>query len=430
MGGKREAGVGLLISETWKASLIEYVPVNVARFAVRPWSICLVVVYAPTAAKGDKEKVRERIRSDTFYENLFKVLDNNAPRSDAVIILGGFNVQLGPLVDIASYALGRLTPNSQRLRALCEKLDLVVANGLKKLHPRKLWTWRRADDGLVSNQIDFLLVPRAFRSGIGRCQSYNTSWSTDHRLVKGRFRMRLTKSVPGTLTKRPRWNFSELIPEFELMLEAKIQQSAANPKGARKEEMWVKLKIAIIETAAETVPTLKSRSDPWVSEETVKLLKQRTKAKGAGNRRARRIIERKLRRRIHKDRRQYTVRVFRECNIAFKCDFSALKGLREKLRSSRIRLPHPFIVSQKGAGSGAGSVSLTECASCCAKLYEAVIRPMDDCPNISEIPAEQLEPSPLLSEVENALRECQGCKTMGPDGVCIELLKLGGDTRA
>ena len=120
-------------------------------------------VYAPTS--DDEDEVEQ------FYEQLDSIIAKTL-KKDILVVQGSWNAKVGP--DIAT--LGRDRGKIWRWRNKWQKMDtpchhrLTLAN---TLHPHKLSmtaTWR-IPNGLVYNQIVFILTPQHFKSSINKANT-------------------------------------------------------------------------------------------------------------------------------------------------------------------------------------------------------------------------------------------------------------------
>ena len=88
---RHENGVGFLLSQKARKSLLGYNPVSprviVARFSAKPFNISVIQVYAATSMSSEEE-------INDFYGELEEVL-NDSPKKDIKVIMGDWNAKVG-----------------------------------------------------------------------------------------------------------------------------------------------------------------------------------------------------------------------------------------------------------------------------------------------------------------------------------------------
>ena len=150
---------------------------------------------------------------DEFYQQLQALLAAT-PRKDLLLIGGDFNAKVGPPQSsekphVGTDTVGERNTNGDILVGFTTINDLILANSTfcKKRH--LLYTWR-SNDGRTSNQIDFILIPRHWRSSVlnPRATSHNTVLDSDHRMVTASLRLKLKKYT--NTTRATRYNVQAL----------------------------------------------------------------------------------------------------------------------------------------------------------------------------------------------------------------------------
>ena len=159
----------------------------------KPFNITVLQVYAPTSNAEEAEVER-------FYEDLQDHLELT-PSKDVLFIIGDWNEKVGsqetPGVT-GKFDLGIQNEAGQRLIEFCQENALVIANTLLQQHRRRFCTWT-SPDGQHQNQTDYILCNQRWRSSI---QSVKTrpgaDCGSDHKLLIGKFRLKLKKSGKTT----------------------------------------------------------------------------------------------------------------------------------------------------------------------------------------------------------------------------------------
>ena len=110
------------------------------RFQGKPFTITVILVYAPTSNAEEAEVER-------FYEDLQDLLELT-PKKDVLFIIGGWNAKVEsqetPGVT-GKFGPGVQNKAGQRLIEFCQKNALVIANTLFQQHKRKLYTCTSPD---------------------------------------------------------------------------------------------------------------------------------------------------------------------------------------------------------------------------------------------------------------------------------------------
>lgn len=134
-------------------------------------NINIVEVYVPNTDAMDAE-------IDKFYNGI-SVLLKRFKKQDVAIIMGDFNAKIGKRKcgDLVSeYGLGVKNERGDRLKLSIEEKYLIVLNTFFKLPPQCLYAWtspKDQPDGIVRNQIDYILILKRFRNS---CLGVKTSW--------------------------------------------------------------------------------------------------------------------------------------------------------------------------------------------------------------------------------------------------------------
>ena len=110
------------------------------RFKVKPFSITVIQVYAPTSNP-------EKTEVEWFFKDLQDLLELT-PQKDVLFIIGDWNAKVGhqeiPVVT-GKFGLGIQKEAGQRLIEFCQENTLVIANTLFQQHKRRLYTWTSPD---------------------------------------------------------------------------------------------------------------------------------------------------------------------------------------------------------------------------------------------------------------------------------------------
>ena len=85
--------------------------------------------------------------------------------------MGDFNAKVGSVqsdmekVAVGRHGLGHINERGDRLVEFAVENELIVMNTVYRQHPRRLYTWT-SQDGQYRSQIDYILVPKRWRTSI------------------------------------------------------------------------------------------------------------------------------------------------------------------------------------------------------------------------------------------------------------------------
>ena len=195
---RHEQGVGFIVRKEAIGCVKSCMPVSSRIIALQisatPKNITLIQVYAPTSDHDDEE-------IKAFYEELEKTI-KKAPKKDIIYIMGDFNAKIGPDAHanwagtVGKYGTGETNDRGLRLLEFASSHKLTIAN---TLYPHKLsrrTTWH-SPNGKTHNQIDFILVPKRFKSSINKPKTRTfpgADLGSDHDLVLLTSKLKLKKN--------------------------------------------------------------------------------------------------------------------------------------------------------------------------------------------------------------------------------------------
>jgi len=173
-------------------------------FQSKPFNITVIQAYAPTSNAEEAE-------AEQFYEDLQDLLELT-PKKDVLFIIGDCNAKVGsqetPGVT-GKFGLGIRNEVGQRLIEFCQENALVIANTLFQQHKRRLYTWT-SPDGQHQNQIDYILCSQRWGSSIQSTKTRpGADCGSDHKLLIGKFRLKLKKV--GKTTRPFRYDLNQFL---------------------------------------------------------------------------------------------------------------------------------------------------------------------------------------------------------------------------
>jgi endonuclease/exonuclease/phosphatase family metal-dependent hydrolase len=295
--GKRQHGVGLLLSFNWSRHLIDYSPISdrllVARFRLDGGiNASMIVAYAPT------EEAKESTK-DAFYLRLYSTLAA-LPSRDLLVLMGDFNGQLGNSTKaggvLGPHARGPkdvATDNGDRLLQLAGAFSLRLANTFfphKQYHTatHKLpITVNRGLDACL-RVIDYFAVSKRFMSSVTDCRVFRSfDAESDHILLTLTIRLRLStaRQQPrsGKAAAQGRYNIAKLQAcpaarqTFEFELQNRFLPLAGPPSS---EEEWAAFKEAAQVAATVALGDLQRQKEHTLrlSDSTLQLIDRKHQA--------------------------------------------------------------------------------------------------------------------------------------------------------
>lgn len=238
----------------------------------------LVQIYSPTNDALEEEK-------EDFYNRLQGVVDK-LPQKDVNIIMGDANAKIGSNNQgyehiMGKHGLGQMNENGERFADFCAFNSLVIGGSVfkhKRIHQA---TWV-SPDGETENQIDHFCISHRFRRSIEDVKAVRgADVGSDHHLLLAKFRLRLKKRhSSGPNHRRKKFNVSLLQGDkkeaFELQLRNKFQPlEELIENDAEVETHWNMVKEAFVTTCQDVLGERKAEQKEWISQRSLKLIKER-----------------------------------------------------------------------------------------------------------------------------------------------------------
>jgi len=213
----------------------------------------LFSVYAPTLQVELAEK-------DKFYSEL-RSLIQSTPAEDKVIILGDFNARVGKDATawkgvLGRYSVGNCNDNGRLLLELCTEQQLVITNTNFQQKDSLKTTWMHP----LSKHwhlIDYVLVRhRDLKDVLHTRVMPSAECHTDHRLVRCKLKLHFKPKQrkggsPKKTFKLSKLQSAQVKIDFQADLQTKLGHDSC-PKDVSPEELWIKLKPAILQTSKKS----------------------------------------------------------------------------------------------------------------------------------------------------------------------------------
>ena len=435
---KHEYGVGFIVRKEVTKCIISCTPVSCRiisiRVSAKPKNITIIQVYAPTSDHEDNEV-------EEFYEELEDTI-KKTPRKDILIIQGDFNAKIGPDAydqwagTVGQYGTGETNDRGTRLLEFACTHRLTIANTLYPHKRSRRTTWH-APNGKTHNQIDFILTPRRFKSGINKAKTRTypgADIGSDHDLVLLVMKIKLKKRIQAQ-NPRIKFNVEKLKdPQIEEVFQAKLggRFAALTLLDDDINNLTNNFNEAIHEVAEEVLGRQRKKRQPWVTNEILDLCDKKrdlkkTKHSSPEDATQYRKINSKVRAKMKDAKEEWINRQCKEIEEGMHHKNS--KKAYETLRTLTKTQQNKSSVIEDNSGSllTENAAVLKRWTQYCNELYNHPIRP--DTKILQDDPTPKREPSPIpimKEEVEEAIRRLQEGKSPGADNIPAELLKHGG----
>lgn len=428
-GDKRAAGVGFMVDKRAATSVLAFQPVS-SRLAVLSINgmikTHLLSIYAPTEPSSDASK-------DEFYDELQHTL-NSIPKTDLIILAGDFNAHVGDdrsgwESTMGKFGHGQMNDNGLRLLSFAASNDLLVGNTHFQ-HPKKhQLTWRNPK-GNDSAVLDYFLINTRFRSSLKDVRVMRgPDCGSDHYLVRANLQLRLQRAKTRTpFPVKPNWSLLR-----EPATKTKFQIALANRfavldqlDDVDREEMQVA--DAIWHCALPLCPPIRRRTQPWISDECLDLVRERKRVKHLNFERYRQLNQ-QVRKQLKTEREAHWDKVAADLEeAASKFEFRTLYQTLRRL-SGRTKSTNDNIKKADGTFVRSSSERLDRWKEHFEDLLNhdapqgPPAQPMPTNPPETALSDEE----PTAQEVRAAIKSLKNGKAPGADNVTAESIKAGGE---
>ena len=435
---KHQHGVAFIVRKEVTACVISCTPVSsrviTIRLSAKPMNVTIIQAYAPTTDHDDD-------RVEEFYEDLENTM-KAVPKKDLLIVQGDWNAKVGPdsydqwAGTVGKFSTGETNDRGLRLLEFATSNKLTLANTLFPLKMSRRTTWH-SPNGLVHNQIDFILTPRRFKSSINKARTRTypgADIGSDHDLVLMVMKLKLKKKYKAA-NPRIRFDVDKLKdPEVNTIFQAQLggRFAVLNLLDRDVDDLAEEFKEAVLDTAEEVLGRQRKKTQPWIPNEVLDLCDERRNLKG------KRFTSPEAAEQYRKANRQVRTQMkkAKEDWISQQCDIinqgmeqGNCKTAYDTLKKLTKVQQHKssVIENSKGELLTDETAVLKRWTEYSQELYNFPLQP-----DTSLLDAEPKDRAPeilpvLKEEVEQAIKGLKGGKSPGPDNIPSELLKCGGE---
>ena len=376
-----------------------------------------------------------------------KVLKKKFPnnqKKDFLIIQGDWNAKVVKDATwngcVGRFGTGSINERGQRLLEFAERHKLVIANTLHPHKDSRNTTWH-SPNGLVHNQIDYILTPKRFKSSIIRSSTrtyLGADVNSDHDLVMCNLRLKRW-SNKREKRKRIRYNVNKLKDQtiskaYSDHLDAQLSEIEKNMKDCDLTEICSDFEQALTSSASEIIGKYRSKKQPWITGDILDLCDKRRTLKSkrklnAESEHKYREINSKIRKMMLKANEDWIQTQCKSIDIDIKHSrhnkraYETLKMLTKTTpRSTSI------IEDRNGVPLAKDTLKLNRWTEYCKELYNYPINPDPSVLAHNENHNTYIDDElPILeSEVVNAIKTLKDGKSPGIDNIPSELIKHGG----
>ena len=436
---KHEFGVGFVVGERLRDSVLQFTPVNERLAALRIkgkfFNISLICAHAPTEEKDDLTK-------EEFYERLNEVYER-CPHHDVKIVLGDFNAKVGkePIFGqtIGKYSLhAQTSDNGMRLIDFAAANNMVVSSTrFPHLDIHKA-TWLSPDQR-TRNQIDHVVIDGRHASSVLDVRTIRgANIDSDHFLVAAKVRMRLSVANNVRNATQRKLDVEKLQSQrtadtFAARLSHLLSQST-QPDDISAQ--WDHISRSMRTAAEEVIGFHRHRRNQWYDQEcrdatAIKNLAYRATLQSIVTRTVKeryRELRREERRLFKRKKREAEKRVCEEMEMHM--DRNEARKFFQKIK----RLSDGFKTGAKSCKDAHGNM-VTDAQGILKAWREHFSKLLNGDDDIN--PAAGVEnpltddgveiAPPDYDEVVTAIARLKNNKAAGADGLPAELFKTGGE---
>ncbi|CAH1245993.1 Hypp7629 [Branchiostoma lanceolatum] len=405
--------------------------------------LTLISAYAPTMSYEQEQK-------ELFYEKLAHLL-NSVSKHDKLLLMGDFNARVGsdsqswPDV-IGAHGVGRKNSNGQMLLTLCSEHGLTVTNTLYQLPDIHKVTWMHPRSKRW-HQIDYIITRRQDIRDVRITRAIRGAdcW-TDHTLLRSKLSFS-TASAHHTHRRRKDSTKKKLDvlklshPETKEVLAANLREQIKKlPAENNPEKAWKNFRKLLYGTSELTLGHARRKHQDWFdnnNEEITRLLSQNQEAfttwlndknstaKHDHLKHLRSKVQTELRRMKDKwwESKATELQQYADEHNTRKF-FAGLKAVYGPSSNAMapVRSADGTLLTEKGDITERRRQHFSQLLNRPSNIDQQAIQDMPQRPLMTFLD----DPS-SLEETQKAIKQLQGGKAPGPDGIPSEILKEGGE---
>lgn len=284
-GLPRASGVGFLLTKEAMNALITWQPhsdrIISIRLRTRARNITCIQCYAPTEVSETKDK-------EDFYSLLDRTI-KTTPSGDILILTGDFNAQVGADNNnvetvMGSHGLGRMNENGELFTGMCANNGLTIGGTIFPHRDVHKVTWV-SPDHRTETQIDHIAISRKWRGSLLDVRNRRgADGASDHHLLVGEIRLKISAIRRKETQSLPRrYDVAKLKSTHvrESYIDSLRTRYEGVPNNSRRQ--WKEIDHIFSESAKQHLGYPDRKRKVWISDNTWKLIEDRSLLKGAIN---------------------------------------------------------------------------------------------------------------------------------------------------
>ena len=318
--------------------------------------------------------------------------------------------------------------NGLRLLSFAATSELVVGNSLLR-HPRKHQLTWQAPNGKDASILDYFIVRSRLRTSLKGIRTMRgADCGSAHRLVRAILQVRFKQPCQeSTITSRREWSkLTDPVTQqrFQITL---TNRFAAHDEVNDVHEAAETFAKVINECTREICPTIHRRTQSWISDESLKLARQRRQCKLTNMIRYRQL-NKELRFRLKNERNAYWNNAAQKLeDITHRREYRYLYTTLRCL-GGKVKRISENIKNIDGTLLRSDNERLNCWKECFQSLYNRPSpesNPMDP-PHLQDLAVSINDKEPIIDEIKFAIKQLNTRKTAGPDEVIAEAIKASG----
>lgn len=436
---KHQHGVAFIVSKEAVKTVISCTPISCRlisiRISAKPHNITAIQVYAPTTDHDDDEV-------EAFYDQLDNIIAK-VPKKDILIVMGDWNAKIGPDAyqhwagTVGKFGHGETNDRGFRLLEFAQSHRLTIANTLHPHKKSRTTTWH-SPNGLVHNQIDYILMPQRYKSSINKAKTRafpGADVGSDHDLVLTRLKLKL-KIKRSQKSPRIRFDLEKLKdPKIAEVFQAQVggKFAALSTADSDVDTLAGNIKEVLLNTADEVIGRPRRKKQPWITSEILDLCDERRTLKQAKKSSPEAASSYKMTNSLIRNKMTEAKENWIEgqCrNIEEGIKRGSSKQAYDTLRTlTKTQQPKASVIEDSNGNLLTESPAvLARWTEYCNGLYNHNLQPDTSILQQDQNNTREIHDLPVLQEeVEAAVHSLKTGKSPGVDNIPAELLKHGGE---
>ena len=393
----------------------------------------IICAYAPTNCSAEDTK-------DKFYDELDSIIQK-IPCKEQLLLLGDFNARVGADHEswptcLGRFGIGKMNQNGQRLLELCTLHNLCIANTYFQTKHHHKVSWRHPRSKLW-HQLDLIITRRTNIKDVLYARSFHSAdCDTDHSLVGCKVRMLLKKKHRAKPPGNPRIDTSRTQNlETVALFNKNLKNVLPEKLEGNAQQKWTVLGKVIHSQAIETFGRKKRKTQDWYEENSNvlnpilerkrKALIEHKKNPTEASKQSLKLAQDELRATARRCANRYWINLCQEIQQA--SDTGNIRGVYEGIKKAVGPMPKKTapiknlngeVIKDKAEQMERWVEHYSELYSRENQVTDAALMAIESLPCMQE-----LDETPTMSELNEAIDSLPVRKAPGMDGIPAEVIK-------